>query len=98
MFVGHFALGFGAKKVAPMVSLGTLFLAAQFADVLWPTLLMPRATRARTKAATYFAALSGPPPPSPNVLMRSAQSMWLLVAWGYWLDRQRINQKLVSRP
>jgi hypothetical protein len=50
MFVGHFALGFGAKKVAPMVSLGTLFLAAQFADVLWPTLLMPRATRARTKA------------------------------------------------
>jgi hypothetical protein len=216
MFIGHFALGFGAKKVAPMVSLGTLFLAAQFADVLWPILLaaglevveiepgntvltpfhfvsypyshslaalagwstlfagcyrllrgsrmigvftigllvlshwvldlvthrpdLPltiggserfgfglwnqpwvaiplelllfgggiavylRATRARTKSgtvglwllvvflvATYFAALFGPPPPSPTALMWSAHSMWLLIAWGYWIDRQRIN-------
>lgn len=39
MFLGHFALAFGAKRVAPMVSLGTLFLAAQFADLLWPTLV-----------------------------------------------------------
>jgi hypothetical protein len=37
MFLGHYALAFGAKKVAPMVSLGTLFLACQFADLLWPT-------------------------------------------------------------
>jgi len=40
MFIGHFALAFGAKRAAPMVSLGTLFLACQFADLLWPTLLM----------------------------------------------------------
>lgn len=40
MFLGHYALAFGAKKVAPMMSLGTLFLACQFADLLWPTLLM----------------------------------------------------------
>lgn len=40
MFLGHFALAFGAKRVAPMMSLGTLFLACQFADLLWPTLLM----------------------------------------------------------
>jgi len=40
MFIGHFALGFGAKKVAPEVSLGTLFLACQFADLLWPTLVL----------------------------------------------------------
>jgi membrane-bound metal-dependent hydrolase YbcI (DUF457 family) len=39
MFVGHFALGFAAKRVAPRVSLGVLFLAAQFADVLWPVLV-----------------------------------------------------------
>ena len=38
MFVGHF--GFGAKAVAPRVSLGTLFFAAQFVDLLWPTLLL----------------------------------------------------------
>ena len=40
MFLGHFALAFGAKRAAPMLSLGTLFLACQFADLLWPTLLV----------------------------------------------------------
>lgn len=40
MFIGHFALGMGAKKIAPAVSLGTLFLACQFADLLWPTLVL----------------------------------------------------------
>lgn len=27
MFIGHFALGFGAKRLVPKASLGTLFLA-----------------------------------------------------------------------
>ena len=40
MFIGHYALAFGAKRIAPMMSLGTLFLACQFADLLWPTLLV----------------------------------------------------------
>lgn len=40
MFIGHFALGFGAKKMAQEISLGTLFLACQFADLLWPTLVL----------------------------------------------------------
>lgn len=40
MFVGHFGIGFGAKRIAPRVSLGTCFLAAQFIDLLWPTLLL----------------------------------------------------------
>jgi membrane-bound metal-dependent hydrolase YbcI (DUF457 family) len=36
MFIGHFGLGFAAKRVAPKVSLGVLFAAAQLADLLWP--------------------------------------------------------------
>ena len=40
MFVGHFALAFGAKKFAPRVSLGVLFLACQLADLLWPNLVL----------------------------------------------------------
>jgi membrane-bound metal-dependent hydrolase YbcI (DUF457 family) len=40
VFLGHYALAFGAKRVAPSVSLGTLFLACQFADLLWPTLVV----------------------------------------------------------
>ncbi|HJV51656.1 MAG TPA: hypothetical protein VJ652_09360 [Noviherbaspirillum sp.] len=40
MFIGHFGVGFGTKAVAPRISLGALFLAAQFLDLLWPTLLL----------------------------------------------------------
>lgn len=36
MFIGHFGVGLGAKKIAAAPSLGTLFLAAQFVDLLWP--------------------------------------------------------------
>jgi hypothetical protein len=35
MFVGHFAVGFAAKPIAPKVSLATLILATALADVLW---------------------------------------------------------------
>lgn len=47
MFIGHFALGFAAKTAAPRVSLGTLFLAAQFIDLLWPTFLLMGLERVR---------------------------------------------------
>lgn len=40
MFVGHFGVGFAGKAAAPRASLGTLFLAAQLVDLLWPTLLL----------------------------------------------------------
>ena len=40
MFVGHFGVGLGLKAVVPAISLGTLFLAAQFIDLLWPSLLI----------------------------------------------------------
>jgi hypothetical protein len=40
MFIGHFAMGFGAKKFAPQVSLGILFLACQLADLVWPNLVL----------------------------------------------------------
>lgn len=40
MFIGHFGIGFGAKKIAPAISLGLLFIAAQFLDLLWPSLLL----------------------------------------------------------
>jgi hypothetical protein len=40
MFLGHFALALSAKKAAPKASLGTLVLSAQFADCLWPVLLL----------------------------------------------------------
>jgi len=40
LFIGHFAVAFAAKRLAPTVSLGTLFLAAQLADLMWPVLVL----------------------------------------------------------
>ena len=40
MFIGHFGVGMAAKKWAPRTSLGTLFFAAQFLDLLWPIFLL----------------------------------------------------------
>lgn len=218
MFLGHFGLGFGAKKAVPEVSLGTLFIACQFADLLWPTLVLlgierleiePGATRmtplnfvsypyshsllmlcvwgvafgviyagirrSRLRAAAalallvvshwvldvvthrpdmpltvsgstrlglglwssvrgtlaaeliaflvgfvlyarstvardrvgsiglwslvlfmvvvYAASVFGPPPPSPRAVAWSAQAMWLLVVWGYWVDNHRLPNR-----
>ncbi len=40
MFIGHFGVAFGSKKIVPMVSLGTLILAAQLLDLVWPLLVL----------------------------------------------------------
>jgi len=219
MFIGHFALGFAAKRVAPKPSLGTLLMAAQLIDLLWPVFvilgvesvaidpgntavtpldfthypwthslagvlfwsvlfggvyyavrraakpalvlgglvlshwvldlishrpdlpLLPgdgikvglglwqsiigtvviegalfavgvflyaRATRPRNRAGrlalvglvtflviAYVASIFGPPPPSAEAVAYSGLAMWLLVAWGYWIDRNRMS---VERP
>jgi hypothetical protein len=42
----------------------------------------------------YAANLFSPPPPSPMAVAIAAQSMWLLVAWAFWIDRHRVP----SRP
>ena len=40
VFIGHFGVALAAKKVAPRTSLGTLVMAAQFVDLLWPLFLL----------------------------------------------------------
>ena len=213
MFIGHFAVALAAKRAAPQVSLGTLFMACQLADLVWPTLVLlgvetfriapgitavtpldflhypyshsllalagwglalgafhfflnrqpraaavllavvlshwlldyashrpdlpltiggaerlglglwhsvpatlvvegalfgagvwlyARATRPVDRVGRwsfvgllafllviYVANLFGPPPPSVAAVAWSAQAIWLLVAWGYWIDRHR---------
>jgi hypothetical protein len=40
MFIGHFGVAFAAKRYSPRTSLGTTFVAAQLADLLWPAFLL----------------------------------------------------------
>ena len=38
----------------------------------------------------YGANLFGPPPPDERMIAYLGHAQWLLVAWGYWLDRHRV--------
>lgn len=40
MFLGHYGAAFALKRLEPKLSLGTLFLAVQLADVLWGAFLL----------------------------------------------------------
>jgi len=47
MLLGHYGVAFGAKRALPRTSLGTLVLAAQLLDELWPIFLVLGIERAR---------------------------------------------------
>src|SRR5712671_4244163 len=40
MFIGHYAVGFAAKRAAPNASLGPLMAAPVLLDLLWPIFLL----------------------------------------------------------
>lgn len=76
MFIGHFGLGFGAKRAAPPVSLGALFLACQFADLLWPTLVLIGIEQVAIEpGATVFTPLD-------FISYPYSHSLFTLCVWG----------------
>lgn len=95
MFIGHFGVGLGAKAIVPRVSLGSLFLAAQFIDLLWPTLLLLGVERVRIEpGATAVTPLAFEHYPVSHSLL--AVLGWaLLVAGGHWLMRRNRRAALV---
>jgi membrane-bound metal-dependent hydrolase YbcI (DUF457 family) len=38
----------------------------------------------------YLSSVFGPPPPDVGTLTWAGHAQWLLVLWGYWLDRHRV--------
>jgi hypothetical protein len=90
MFIGHFAVGFGAKRFVPAVSLGTLFLACQFADLLWPVLVLAGIEQVAVRpGATVVTPLEFISYPFSHSL--TAGAAWgMLFAWVYtWLRKSR---------
>ena len=97
MFLGHFGVGFGAKAAVPKVSLGTMFLAAQFIDLLWPTLLMLGIERVsiRTDGKQY--------PPLDFVYYPYSHSLLAVIIWAllfaavyYVIRRSRIGAAVLG--
>ena len=76
MFIGHFALGLAAKRAVPRVPLAMLFVAAQFADLLWPILVALGVEQVRIDPGnTAFTPLD-------FVSYPYSHSLLLLVIWG----------------
>jgi hypothetical protein len=91
MFIGHYAVGLAAKKAAPAVSLGTLFLAAQWIDLLWPLLLLLGLERVRPDPGnTAFTPLDFYHYPITHSLIMVV--IWGLVVGGvYYAVKRRIR-------
>lgn len=76
MFIGHFALGFAAKRAVPRVSLAMLFLAAQFADLLWPVLVLAGIEQVRIDPGNTVVT------PLDFASYPWSHSLVMLVGWG----------------
>jgi hypothetical protein len=76
MFIGHCALGFAAKRVAPRASLAVLFGAAQLADLLWPVLLAFGVEQVRIDPGNTAVT------PLDFVSYPYSHSLLLLAVWG----------------
>jgi membrane-bound metal-dependent hydrolase YbcI (DUF457 family) len=95
MFVGHFAVGFIAKRREPRLSLGTCVLAATLADILWPIFLIAGLEQVQFKpgmgAANYFVASNIAL--SHSLLM---DGLWgALFATTYFLSQRNVRSALI---
>ncbi len=94
MFVGHLAVGFLGKRVAPRVSVAFLIFCTTFLDVLWPVFIL--------LGIEHAAIVPGLTPASPLDLYDYPWSHSLLMAlvWSLalaapWLVRRQRREALV---
>ncbi len=76
MFIGHFAVGFAGKRVAPRAPLAALFFAALFADILWPVLVAIGAEHVRIAPGDTVMT------PLEFVSYPWSHSLLMLIIWG----------------
>jgi hypothetical protein len=76
MVIGHYAVGFAAKRWAPRTSLGTLIAAGALLDLIWPVLLLAGievvAITPKATAVTPLTFISYP----------WSHSLIMSIAWG----------------
>lgn len=89
MFLGHFAVGLAAKRLAPQVSLAAWFMAVQLADLVWPVLLFFGLERVRiAPGITAFTPLDFYWYPITHSL--AGITLWAAVFSGLWLLKRRM--------
>lgn len=79
MFIGHFAVAFALKPLVPRVSLGTLFISVELADLIWPPLVLAGIERVEiVPGITQVNALN-------LVSIAYSHSLAMLALWGLML-------------
>jgi hypothetical protein len=88
MFLGHYAVALGGKKLAPEASLGTLLAAGAFLDLVWPVLVLAGLERVEiAPGATAFTPLDFVSYPYSHSLLAAA--LWgLLFGAAYFIVRR----------
>jgi hypothetical protein len=95
MLLAHYAVALGAKRLAPAVSLGTLILAAQFLDLIWPLLLLSGFEQVRIDPGNTAVT------PLEFVSYPISHSLVAVIGWGvllgggWWLVRRELRGALV---
>lgn len=95
MFIGHFGVGFAAKKIDSKPSLGTFFMAAQFIDLLWPVFLILGLEHVKIEPGnTAFTPLN-------FINYPFSHSLFGVVIWGmlfgfiYYLIRKNLKSSIL---
>jgi len=95
MFIGHVGVALGAKRLSPDTSLGTLVLAAQWVDGVWPLFLILGVEHVRIQPGiTAVTPLDFYDYPWTHSLLMGA-SWAVLFGAAVWLVRRRIGPALV---
>jgi hypothetical protein len=90
VFIGHFAVAFAAKKLSPRTSLGTLILAAEWIDLIFPVLVLAGLEHAGIKeGANAFLRLDLSDYPISHSLVAALGWSLLLGGLVLWRSRDR---------
>jgi membrane-bound metal-dependent hydrolase YbcI (DUF457 family) len=95
VFIGHFAVALAAKRAAPSVSLGTLFVACELVDLIWPLFLLAGLESVRIDPGnTAFTPLEFIHYPWTHSLLMGA--VWaVLLGLFYFLVRKNLRAAIV---
>jgi len=95
MFIGHYGVGLAAKKIDNKPSLGTLFIAAQWMDLIWPLLLLLGIEKVKIEqAANPFLRLDFIYYPFTHSLFSSI--IWAVLFGGvYFLIRKNLKSSIL---
>jgi hypothetical protein len=90
MFIGHFGVALAAKRWAPRTSLGTLFFAAEFLDLIWPVFL-PATSSPTSRSLVPCSTVAPPSGALRSAAMRRASTLCIN---SFFTD----NEQLLPNP